>query len=121
MFHLFTPLLTAALVASSGPLPAAQTHGASCAADDQPARVARAVAPEKPAIAEMQKLSGTTVVQVDLSDTGEVLGTAVARSSGSPMLDRAALATARAQAYAAEIKACRPVGGSYGIEVEFTD
>ena len=120
MVHLFTPLLTAALVASPGPAPAGETHGASCA-NDQPARVSRAVTPETPAIAEMQRLTGTTMVRVDLSSTGEVLATAVARSSGSPMLDRAALATARAQGYVPEFKDCRPVAGSYGIEVEFTD
>jgi TonB family protein len=120
MFHLFTPLLAATLVAASGPV-SAQTHGASCAADDRPARVARAVTPETPAVAEMLRLSGTTIVRVDLSNTGDVVGAAVARSSGSSMLDRAALAAARAQAYAPQIKDCRPVAGSYAIAVEFTD
>jgi protein TonB len=121
MFHLIASSLTAALVVASVPASAAETHGATCLADGQPARISHMVAPETPAIAKLQSLSGTTVVRVDISNAGSVLRTAVARSSGSAMLDRAALAAARAQAYTPEIEACRPVAGSYALEVEFAE
>lgn len=89
MFHLLAQSLPTVLLAAG--LPVAETHGASCAAPFGPARVARTVVPQAPPIADLLHLTGTTLVRVVLSATGSVEGTSVAHSSGSPMLDRAAL------------------------------
>jgi TonB family protein len=119
MIHLLAQSLAAVLLA--GPIPISATQGASCAAESRPARIVRSAGAETPALAKLERLSGTAVVRVDLSDGGTVIGTSIARSSGSGILDRSALAAARTQAYAPETQACRAIGGSYGIEVEFTD
>jgi TonB family protein len=119
MFHLLAQSLVAALLA--GPAPVMGTHGASCTAEYQPARIVRTAGADTPAIAKLDRLSGTAVVRVDLSDAGNVVGTYVARSSDSALLDRSALAAAKMQAYAPETQACRAIAGSYAVEVEFAD
>jgi outer membrane biosynthesis protein TonB len=42
----------------------------------------------------------------------------VAHSSGSVVLDKAALPTARSMTYAPETQSCKTVPGSYAVEVE---
>jgi periplasmic protein TonB len=121
MLHLLAPALTALLLTPVASATDAVTHGASCTAPDQPAKIVRSVTPEMPTIAKAANLTGTTVVRVDLSSTGSVTATSVARSSGSVTLDRAALNVAKAQAYSPETQDCRAVAGSYGVEVEFAD
>jgi TonB family protein len=119
MFLLLAQSLVAALL--TAPAPVMATHGASCTAESAPARIVRSSVADAPAIAKLDRLSGTAVVRVDLSDAGNVVGTYVARSSGSALLDRSALATAKMQAYAPETQACRAIAGSYAVEVEFAD
>lgn len=117
MYQLLAAVLTAALFPS--PVVAGE-HVASCAADRsvRPIQVAR---PEVPALAQLEHLSGTSVVRVDLSDTGSVSSAYVAVTSGSSILDRAAIRTAKSMVYAPETRSCRPVPGLYAVEVEFKD
>lgn len=115
MYELLAVVLTAALFPS--PVVVGE-HGAGCA-PDLPARTIQAVTPDIPALAQLEGLSGTSVVRVDLSDTGGVSGAYVAVSSGSSILDRAAIRTAKSMVYAPETRSCRAVPGSYAIQVEF--
>ena len=48
-----------------------------------------------PAEVQMMQLSGATVVAMQVAPDGRLLGVAVARSSGIPPIDRAALAAVR--------------------------
>jgi periplasmic protein TonB len=84
-----------------------------------PAAISTEVPAEYPALAAEQKLSGKALVQVDLERTGTVRHATIVRTSGSSSLDRAALTAARSQTYSPEMVACRPVGGSYLIDVNF--
>jgi protein TonB len=119
MFHLLASAITTAVLTAAVQAPDAAAHAASCKSPHEPATILRSVAPETPLIARTANWTGTTVVRVDLSAAGGIVGTSVARSSGFAALDRAALETARAQTYAPETQDCRPVAGSYGVEVEF--
>jgi len=117
MYQLLTAAVTAALLSS--PVAVASTHPASCTVNYQPASIVHSVAPEYPEIAKAERITGTTVIRVDLSETGRVKGSSVAVSSGSMILDQAALRTAQSMVYAPEILSCRAVPGSYAVEVEF--
>jgi len=106
----FTPL---AAVASD------QGDSRSCAIADTPASVVFAAEPIMPEIARDLWLSGTTQVRVDLDAAGAVIGASVYRSSGSWMLDAAALAATRASRFAPTVHECAPIAGSYLYTVEF--
>jgi protein TonB len=118
MYQLLPAVITAALL--SGPVAVAPKQAASCAAD-LPARIIHFAKPDYPAIARLQGLSGTSLIRVDLSDTGTVSGAFVSISSGSSILDRAAIRTAQSMAYAPESRSCTAIAGSYAVEVEFAD
>jgi TonB family protein len=62
-----------------------------------------------------------SVIRVDLSETGAVLGSSVAVSSGNSILDQAAIRTAKSMVYAPETRACNAISGSYAVQVEFAD
>jgi protein TonB len=111
--------IAAALLSNPNIVEAAQP--ASCATNDAPARIARAERPQYPEIAKLIGLSGTARIRVDLSETGSLLGAYVAVSSGSSILDRAAIRTASEMKYAAQIRSCVATPGSYAVEVEFAD
>jgi protein TonB len=122
--------LTAAAVIAFSPLAATtasaqlnvdQAPGASCEAANVTASTIYAEQPETPAVATTMHLTGTTLVQVDLDSAGSIVGTSVAKSSGTPLLDRAALVAARASTFRPEMKNCAPVGGSYIFEVQFPE
>jgi periplasmic protein TonB len=83
------------------------------------ASAAYAAEPEAPQVATGMHLTGTTYVQVDLDSSGAVLDARVAKSAGTPILDRAALAAARASVFRPEIRDCVPTSGSYLFLVEF--
>ncbi len=57
--------------------------------------------------------SGTARVEVFVSAAGSVTGARVAYSSGSVVLDRAAVKLARESAYAPALRNCKPVAGAY--------
>jgi protein TonB len=111
-----------ALAASiSMPALAAPERPASCLTAHAQASIVRSVEPDYPTLAAMQHVTGTSVVQVDLSERGTVLSTAILKSSGSRALDRAAMQTARETIYQPETQACKPISGSYALEVHFAE
>jgi TonB family protein len=119
MHQLLSAAITAAFL--SNPVAVASARPASCSVDYRPASIVRSVAPEYPEIAKVQGVTGTSVIRVDLSETGAVLGASLAVSSGSSVLDRVAIGTVRSMAYAPEQRSCIPIAGSYAVRVEFTD
>ena len=119
MFLMLSAAIAAALFPST--VAVAPAHPASCAVNSQPARIVRAFAPQYPLIAKLEGLTGTSVIRVDLAETGDVAGTYVVVSSGSTILDRAAMHAAQSIKYAPEIKSCAPASGSYAVEIEFAD
>jgi protein TonB len=119
MSVLLPAAITAALL--SNPAAMASAHPASCTVAYQPARIVQSGKPEYPAIARLDGLAGTTRIRVDLGETGSVLNTYVTVSSGSSVLDQAAIRTAKSMVYAPETRSCAGTAGSYAVEVEFAD
>lgn len=64
-----------------------------------PPRFLERVEPAYPSRARRAGVEGSVTVHLRLSERGEVLAAGVARGSGSPLLDQAALAAARASRY----------------------
>lgn len=108
-----TPLLTAT------PRPPAPSPTPTCAVAHAAARTLRAAEPVYPAQLANSGVTGTVLVLISLSASGEVLAASVYRSSHNPLLDRAAIAAARASTYAPESVDCVPVSGTYLFQVDF--
>ena len=119
MHRLLSSALTAVLFSSS--FAETSAHNAGCTVDHQPARIIRSVVPEYPAIAKLQERTGISVIRVDLSETGTVVNSSVAVSSGNSVLDKAAIQTARSMLYAPETRACNAISGSYAVQVDFAN
>jgi TonB family protein len=90
-----------------------------CATPHTDAALTNAVAPEYTASAREQGATGTVLVKVVLSPTGNVTQVGVYRSSGNDALDNAALQAALAGSYSPETNDCKPVGGSYIFHANF--
>ena len=75
--------------------------------------------PEMPEAARDAGLTGTTQVKVDLSAGGTVEDASVALSSGSSILDAAAIRAAKRTTYTPKVVDCHAVPGSYLFRVEF--
>jgi TonB family protein len=129
---LFSKITSVMLAAALMPLPVGMitgavgaqelpsTSAASCEVPNAPATTAYAAPAERPSIAAMYDLSGVTSVKVDIDQAGAVVSTSVAKSSGIPMLDQAAVAAARASTFRPEIRDCAPIAGSYLFMVDFS-
>lgn len=91
-----------------------------CANPQADAAVRSAFAPEIPEIARQQGSTGTVYLKIDLMPDGTLAGAGIARSSGNPALDQAALRATRESSFAPAIQSCSPVGGSYVYIVDFT-
>lgn len=116
---MYASLATATMAALlSSPVAVAPERPASCKAN-QPAHIVRYINPEYPMIAQLGGVTGTSVIRVDLSDDGGISGTYVATSSGSSILDRAAIGAAKSMVYAPATQSCAPTSGSYAVEVTF--
>jgi TonB family protein len=122
-------MLAAAAAVSFAPFASAVTPAAaqtlnsaasSCATPDAPAATTYAALAEMPAIAVQYQMTGTTLVKVDLEPNGSIRDASVAKSSGAPFLDTAAVAAAKASSFSPEIHDCTPVAGSYIFQVDFT-
>jgi TonB family protein len=114
----FAPFASAVTPAAAQALnPAAS---ASCSTPDVPASTTYAALAETPAIATQYQLTGTTLVKVELEPNGSIRDASVAKSSGAPILDMAAVAAAKASTFSPEIRDCAPVAGSYLFQVDFT-
>ncbi len=107
------------VVGTTAPAVATPTPKPACTAPDVPAKTIAPVAPEIPQLASEEGLTGTTEVEVHLSASGAVLDASVYRSSGSMLLDRAAIGAARASSYSPEQRACRNIPGSYLFSAQF--
>ncbi len=75
--------------------------------------------PDTPETAREQGTTGTVQVKVSLSATGSVIAAIVYKSSGSPLLDQAAVRAAKQSAYAPEIDRCVKVSGDYVFRADF--
>jgi TonB family protein len=98
-----------------------QAAGPSCAEPNLAASTVYAAEPETPAMATSMHLTGTTLVQVDLDASGSIVGTLVAKSSGTPILDLAALRATRASTFRSQVQNCLAFAGSYLFEVQFPE
>jgi len=79
----------------------------------------RGAQPEYPEVAREQGVTGTSVLRIQLSATGSIVSTSVSQSAGNAALDAAARRAARASSFAARIRNCRPVAGSYLFSATF--
>jgi protein TonB len=113
-----TPTSPQPAAATAPPTPVA-TPKPACAKPHVDATTTNPVAPETPETAREQGATGTAQVRVSLSATGSVLSTTVYKSSGSPLLDQAALQAARQSSYAPEIDDCVKVAGDYIFRADF--
>lgn len=70
--------------------------------------------------AQLKNLHTTkpALILVSLDGSGKVVKTAIAQSSGSTVVDRAAIAGAKASTYAAATRDCTGVPGHYLFRVE---
>ncbi|MDB5040214.1 MAG: Gram-negative bacterial TonB protein C-terminal, partial [Candidatus Eremiobacteraeota bacterium] len=111
----------AVTLASTAPTLAAPASASlsTCKTQAASAAISVPVPADYPFIAAEQNFSGTSVIRVDLADTGAIRNTAIFESSGNQFLDRAALLAAGQQTYSPQIVSCAPVGGSYLITVDF--
>lgn len=76
---------------------------------------------DSPQFCRDARISGTTLLHIDLDQKGMLLGTFVTKSSGSPWLDRAALTAARSASYRAERQNGVAVGGAYQLAFDFVN
>ena len=109
-------------IGSPGPTPEptiAPTPKPVCSAPYVEAKTVNKVPPDVPTMAVEQGLTGTAQVKVDLSAEGQVLGASIYQSTGSPLLDRAAITAAKRTTYEPKIVDCAKVPGSYLFRVEF--
>ena len=90
----------------------------ACASPNIPAR-ADQVFFAMPTIAAEQGVSGTSVVKIDLNARGDLVAQSLFSSSGNPLLDKAALQSARMSSYTSETRNCEYVGGTYLYTVEY--
>jgi hypothetical protein len=77
------------------------------------------VTPNTPLTARWDVASGTSVIVVQLSESGAVLSAMVFRSSGRTDLDWAALGASRSSTYRPEVFRCVPIAGSYTFRADF--
>ena len=68
---------------------------------------------EEPAICKMERLSGTSVVLVDLDEKGVARAAKVYSTSGNRFMDASAVQSARSAAYVPEVVDGAPVAGRY--------
>jgi protein TonB len=107
-------------VATPGsPATPSPTPKPACAQPHVDAIVTRAADPEYPELARQQGVTGVTQVRVTLTETGGVSDAEVYKSSGNPLLDRAAVTAAKESSYSPEIDNCVKVSGSYLFRAEF--
>jgi TonB family protein len=113
-----TITLTPAVAAHPLVAPALSTH---CAVPNASASIAGTPYFSMPQIAKMQRVTGQSIVRVDLDASGRTQSQRLQGSSGNRWLDNAAMATVRLSRYSPEVRDCTAVSGSYLIAVAFTE
>ncbi len=111
--------LGVAVVLSASPRPSLAAAPPACTAPHIDATVKTAAVPDMPPMAVLTATTGSAIVQVDVDETGLLTRAVIAKSSGSPYLDQAALESARHTTYAPETNDCVPMAGSYDLIVDF--
>jgi TonB family protein len=91
----------------------------SCVIPYSNATVTKAVSPDYPRAAMETGQTGGVIVRVGISETGAVTDAKVMVTSGSPILDKAALDAARRSSYSAPVFLCKPVAGFYTFRTDF--
>jgi protein TonB len=109
----------AGLVALSSVAPASAQESTACAEPQSAATVITAVPPQFPALAEQLGDAGEAWIQVDLAPDGTLQNASIRQSTGSAILDRAALEAAKSAQFKAERKNCVSVAGTYLYIVNF--
>lgn len=110
---------TVATSGPTGPPVPSPTPKPVCSAPYVEASTIDKYAPEMPTLARDQGLSGSAQVQVNLSANGQVLGAKIFVSTGSSVLDNAAVDAAKRTSYSPKIVDCDRVPGSYLFRVDF--
>ena len=75
--------------------------------------------PPKVLVLYNASLGGTAIVRFELTENGSPQNASIEKSSGSYLLDQAAMQTVLHQEFAPEIRDCVPVAGSYLYEVDY--
>jgi TonB family protein len=119
MYEMLSTALVAALFSNS--VVVASAKPTTCTVAHRPAVIVRSVEVQRPLVAQIENLTGTSVIRVELSETGAVDGSSVEVSSGFGVLDQAAMQIARSMEYAPETRSCTAVSGTYAVEVDFGD
>jgi TonB family protein len=91
-----------------------------CARADVPAAIATAFF-SVPEIARGMHATGESLVRIDLDARGKLRTASMARSSGNPWLDRAAMDSAHLSRYRPEVRDCSAIGGTYLVAVIVTE
>lgn len=107
------PITLSKVIGVASPLACTSPY-ADATVDGAPAQL------EYPAMARELGLTGMTVVKVTLAADGAVTGASIYRSSGSTVLDQAAVKAAVATHYRPDIVRCEPERGSYLFRAEFS-
>jgi TonB family protein len=97
-------------VAFAAPAPLSRATIASTACANSDARYINGPAPER----TRQLPNGLkTMVRVQVSSTGKVMGATILKASGNAGFDQAVIAAAKKGVYAPQTRHCRPLAGSY--------
>ena len=109
-------LLTTAVLSTQSPSALNQDE---CIARSRPAAIVQPALYDFPSEGLPSDHSKSVSIRIDLAPNGEVLSAEVHHSMASGNLNIAALRVAKDNKYAPEINECRPVGGSYLLDVYF--
>jgi periplasmic protein TonB len=103
---------------AAAPTPA-PTPARACANPNADAIATDKVTPDMPEIARQMGATGTAQIKVTLDENGRVTDANVYKSTNNRALDQAALQAAKQSKYAAEVRNCVKVAGSYLYTVTF--
>jgi outer membrane biosynthesis protein TonB len=112
---------TTAPVATNPPSPPTPppTPPPTCAHPNVEPRTIHADPPETPPIAQQQGISGDVTVLVTLDENSKVVSAKIGKTA-SPLLNNAALASAKGATYQTRIENCKPIADSYQFIVTFS-
>jgi TonB family protein len=100
------------------PTPTPETTKAPCANPNVAPGTIAVSAPETPALAQAQGITGEVSVVVSLDERSRLTAARIAKSP-SALLNAAALRAARDTTYRTEVRDCKPIAADYLFVVEF--
>lgn len=96
------------------------TPGPACAVPFKDVTMLRPVTPEYPDAARAMHLGPVVVIiTITVTAKAEVAGASIVQTSGTPIIDMAALLAARQSTYSPKIANCSPVAGTYMFRANF--